>query len=209
MHVYFVRHGETLLNRKNVHQSPNTPLSPKGRDESITVGEYLRTLNPDLLLTSEYTRARETSRIIGQYVGLSPEVHGLLYEIERPSSLYGKSHFHIETLWYVLKSVLFRNNPAWRCRDGENFTDISNRAKRTLAYLESLKGKHNAIIVVSHTVFINIMVSYMCKNRMLDVRDLLFTFLHIERMRNTGVVHVEFVGRTSPHMCAWRLIDDV
>ena len=209
MHVYFVRHGETFLNRKNVHQSPNTALSPKGRDESITVAEHLRAYNPDLLITSEYTRARETSRIIGQFTGLQPEVQGLFYEIERPSSLYGKSHFHFETLWYVIGSIIHRNNAQWRYKDAENFTDISTRAKRALAYLESLEGKHQAIVVVSHTVFINTIVSYMCKNRMLDVRDLLLTFLHVERMKNTGVIHVEFVGRTAQHTCAWRLVDDV
>lgn len=53
------------------------------------------------------------------------------------------------------------------------------------------------------------MVSYMCKNRMLDIRDLLLTFLHIEKMKNTGIVHVEFLGRSSGNVCAWRLIDEV
>ncbi|MCR4285888.1 MAG: histidine phosphatase family protein [Candidatus Kaiserbacteria bacterium] len=209
MHVYFVRHGETLLNKKNVHQSPNTSLSPKGRDQSATVAEYLRAVNPDLLITSEYTRARETAGVIGQCVGLTPQVNGLFYEIERPSSLYGKSHFHIETLWYVIGSVLHKNNASWRYKDAENFGDISDRAQRALAYIESLEKEYNSVVVVSHTVFINIMVSYMCKNRMLDIRDLLLTFLHIEKMENTGIVHVEFLGRSSGNVCAWRLVDGV
>lgn len=209
MHVYFVRHGETLLNEKNIHQSPNTALSPKGREQSVTVAEYLRGVNPDLLITSEYTRARETAGVIGQYVGLVPQANGLFYEIERPSSLYGKSHFHIETLRYVIGSVLNRKNKTWRYKDAENFEDISSRAQRALAYIESLEKEHNSVVVVSHTVFINIMVSYMCKNRMLDVRDLLLTFLHIEKMKNTGIVHVEFLGRSSGNVCAWRLIDGV
>jgi broad specificity phosphatase PhoE len=209
MHVYFVRHGETLLNKKNVHQSPNTPLSPKGREQSATVAEHLRAVNPDLLITSEYTRARETAGVIGQCVGLPSQANGLFYEIERPSSLYGKSHFHIETLWYVLGSVLNKKNKSWRYKDAENFDDISSRAQRALAYIESLGKEHNSVVVVSHTVFINIMISYMCKNRMLDVRDLLLTFLHIERMKNTDIIHVEFLGRTSDSVCAWKLIDGV
>lgn len=209
MHVYFVRHGETLLNRKNIHQSPNTPLSPKGREQSITVAEYLRSVNPDLLLTSEYTRARETAGIIGQFTGLKPETCGLFYEIERPSSLYSASHFCFETFRYVIGSFFNRKNEKWRYKDAENFSDISNRAKRALSFIEDLHGTHNSIVIVSHTVFINIMVAYMCENKLLDIGDLVRTFLHIERMDNTGIVHVEFLGRTSQGVCSWNLVGGV
>lgn len=208
MHIYFVRHGETRLNKKHVHQSPNTPLSPKGREQVLTTAEYLRSANPDILLTSEYTRARESARIIGASVGLTPTVCGLFYEITRPSKLFGKSHFNPETLWYVILSVFHRKNKSWRYADAENFLDITNRAERALAHIESLHGKHESVVVVSHTVFINIMVSYMCKNRILDVRDLLLTFLHIERMKNASVVHVEYTGSTAPNMCSWRVVKE-
>jgi broad specificity phosphatase PhoE len=203
MHIYFVRHGETLLNKKHIHQSPNTPLSSEGREQVLTVAEFLREVNPDALLTSEYTRAVESARIIGSSVGLKPMVSGLFYEIMRPSRLFGKSHFNIETFWYVILSVLHRKNKSWRYTDAENFFDISNRAKKALEYLESLRGTHSSVVVVSHTVFINTMVSYMCKNKILDVRDLFFTFFHIERMKNASVIHVEYNGATAPHTCAW------
>lgn len=207
MHVYFVRHGETELNAKNIHQSPNTPLSAKGKDESLTVAEYIRTVNPDLLLTSEYTRAQETARVIGHHTGLKPVTNGLFYEIERPSSLYGKSHFHPMTFDYVLRSVFHKNDPGWKYADAENFNDISSRAKRAIAYLEQLAENHSSVVVVSHTVFINILVSYVCKNRMLDFRDLLLTFLHVERMKNTGVIHLEFMGESGTDTCAWREVE--
>ena len=97
MHIYFVRHGETLLNKSHVHQSPNTPLSAEGREQVLTVAEFLRSVNPDALLTSEYTRAVESARIIGSAIGIKPVVSGLFYEIVRPSRLFGKSHFNLET----------------------------------------------------------------------------------------------------------------
>ncbi len=209
MHVYFVRHGKTDLNAQNVHQSPNTPLSPLGREDVLTLAENLRRVNPDLLLSSEYTRALETARIIGLHVGLTPQANGLFYEVIRPSKLFGKSHFHIETLWYIFLSVLKRNNPSWRYADAENFSDIVHRAKKALAYLESLEGTHDSVVVVSHTVFINIMVAYLCKKRMLSVRDLLPTFLHIERMPNTGIIHVEYTPPKAQNVCTWREIEGV
>ncbi len=209
MHVYFVRHGETLLNEKNVHQSPNTPLSPRGKEESVTVAERIRALNPDLLISSEYTRAKETAGVIGLHTGLVPQTNGLFYEIARPSALYNKSHFNIETFFYVAMSVLKRKNPLWRYKDAENFDDISSRAKRALSYLEALEKSHTSVVIVSHTIFINVMVSYMCKNRMLDVRDLILTFLHIKRMANTDIIHVEYLGRGNGHTCAWNLVGGV
>ena len=208
MHIYFVRHGETLLNKKHVHQSPNTPLSPEGREQVLTVAEFLRDMNPDALLTSEYTRALESARIIGSSIGLKPVVSGYFYEIMRPSKLFGKSHFNLETFWYVILSVLHRKNKSWHYTDAENFFDISSRAKKALEYLESLRGTHSSVVVVSHTVFINTMVSYMCKNKILDFRDLFFTFFHIERMKNASVIHVKYNGATTPNTCAWTQVTE-
>ena len=209
MHVYFVRHGETELNANHIHQSPNTPLSKEGKATMITLADSLRVINPDLLISSQYTRAEESARIIGEHVGLVPQTHDLFYEIIRPSKLHNKSIFTIETIWYVFLTLLRRHNALWRYADAENVTDISIRAQKALAYIESLKGTHTSVIVVSHTVFINVMVSYMCKNRVLDIRDLVSTVLRSKGMKNGGVTHVEYVGNGVPNTCNWRMVDDV
>ncbi len=187
MHVYFVRHGETELNRRFVHQSPSTPLSPHGREQALTAAEYLRPMNPDILLTSDYTRAQETARLIGSVLTLSPQADARFREVERPSKLCGRSLFHPETYWYVFNSVVRRGNPQWHYDDAENFSDIYDRVEKTLAYLESFYGTHDSIAIVSHTMFINLMVAYMCKNRILAVRDLLPAFLPIIQL-GIGVV---------------------
>ncbi len=206
MHVYFVRHGETVLNSKHIHQSPNTPLSPNGREGIVTLAEALRGVNPSIILSSEYTRALESARIIGSRVGLSPITNGLFYEIIRPSKFFLKSIFSPETFWYVFQSMMHRNKASWRYADAENFVEVSNRAKKALQYLESLRENHSSVVVVSHTVFINIMVSYMCKDRLLDIRDLFLTFFHIEKMKNGEVIHMEYVGDGSTHTCNWRRV---
>ncbi len=209
MHIYFVRHGSTTLNDRHIHQSPSTPLSPKGHDEALWVAESLRSVNPDLLISSEYTRALETARVIGLCVGLTPTTNGLFYEVERPSSLFGKSHFHPRTLFYVLSSALMRNRPLWRYQDAENFSDIKARATRALTYLESLVDTHASVIVVSHTIFINMMISYMCQNKMYDLKSLILTILHIKQMKNTDVIHVEYVGKTGKNTCSWSVVHKV
>ena len=207
MDVYFVRHGETLLNKKNIHQSPSTPLSSKGYEQSQTVAELLRPVSADILITSEYVRAKETARIIGTALGLTPQVNDLFFEIERPSSLYGRSHFCVETFWYVILSVVHKNDSTWKYTDAENFTDISIRAKRALAYLEKLANTHASVVVVSHNIFINIMVAYLCSDRMIAVRDLIGTFLHVKRMKNAGVVHLAYDAHAGDGTCAWQLVN--
>lgn len=208
MHVYFVRHGETLLNATHTHQSPGTPLSLQGKDQAESAGESLRAVNPDLLLSSEYTRALETARIIGAHVGLSPVTNGLFYEIVRPSKFFEKSLYSIETFWYSFLSCIHRNNTSWHYTDAENFSDISTRAKKALTHIESLSLTHQSIVIVSHTIFINIMVAYMCKNRMLDFKDLLRTFLQIEHMKNGSYIHVEYIGGQGAMTCAWRVVEE-
>lgn len=174
----------------------------------MTIGEYLRSMNPDVLISSEYTRAQETARIIGLLVGLTPQVQGLFYELIRPSSLYGKSHFHPRTILYVLGTALKRYDPTWRFEDAENFNDVRTRAERAITYLESLRDSHASIVVISHTIFINCMVSYMCRNRVLAVRDLISMVLHIKKMKNTGIIHVEYVGGSQKNTCTWRVVNE-
>ncbi|HEX4798990.1 MAG TPA: histidine phosphatase family protein [Candidatus Paceibacterota bacterium] len=208
MHVYFVRHGETEENRRHVHQSPNTPLSPRGVDGVRTTASMLRVVNPDLLISSEYTRALESARIIGQHVGLEPVTNGLFYEIVRPSSFYQKSIFSFKTLTFVFFSCMRRNNPSWRYEDAENAVMIADRAQRALAYLESLRGTRQSVVVVSHSVFINVMVAYMCRNTMLRITDMLGTFLRIGKLKNGEVVHLEYVGNGAKGLCNWRIVQD-
>ena len=209
MHVYFVRHGQTGLNSAHRHQSPNTPLSVEGREQMISRAGILRDINPDLLVTSEYTRARESARIIGLHTGLTPVTNGLFYEIERPSTLYHKSIFSIETVWYVLLSVLRRKNTVWRYADAENMHDIIERAHNALAYIESLRDTHKSVVIVSHTVFINIMITCMCKNTSLSILSLVHTFFRVGLMKNASVIHVEYGGNGASHMCNWRIVKDV
>ncbi len=209
MHIYFVRHGETLLNRAHVHQSPTTLLSEKGKEQAREVGEMLREMNPDHLITSEYVRAKETATIIGECVGLTPIIHEDFYEIIRPSSLHGKSHFHPKSILYAFLTIWKYKESEWHFEDAENVTEMRARAQRALQYLESCVGKQQSIVVVSHTIFIHGMVSYMCKKHIWGILELLLTALHVKQMKNTGIIHVEYTGAVMPHTCAWRTVEGV
>lgn len=206
MHVYFVRHGETALNKRFLHQSRRTPLSAKGKDQAHTAAEYLRPMSPELIVSSDYRRALETAHILGSVLELVPQQSHLFREIERPTSLAGRSLIAPETFWYVCTSVVHRHNKSWRYKDAENFNDIYTRVQRSLRFIESLSSTHGSVVVVSHTMYINLMIAYMCHDRILSVRDLILPFFHVSTMSNCGVAEVKYVGKTQQQTCAWQLV---
>ena len=208
MHVYLVRHGETFLGAKGIHQSPNTPLSPHGKEQAESVAEYLRSVNPDLILTSPYTRAAETARVIGLHSGQTPKVHDLFYEVVRPSSLYHKRLASLATFVYVICSFLKRNDPTWHYRDAENYTDLCNRAFAARTHIEGLSKKHKAVVIVSHNVFIRILVTLLCRDKLPGTLEMAGIFFGILKFPNTGVVHLEY-ARVAPRSktCAWSVMN--
>ncbi len=207
MHIYFVRNGQTDLNKRFLHQSPSTPLNEKGYEQARTVAEHLRPMNATLLVSSTYDRAAQTARIIGASVGLTPHFMPLFREIERPTPFAEKSLLSIQTLslWYLALSVLFRNRPTWRYKDGENLSDIYRRVQKSFQYIESLIEAHDSIIIVSHSAYINLMISYMCHGEQLTLRDLVRILLSTNSLKNCEVLHVEYVGPTAKGTCAWLL----
>lgn len=209
MHVYLVRHGKTALNKRHIHQFPTTPLSDEGREEAVTTAEYLRSMNPDCLISSEYTRALETARIIGLHTGLTPETNALFYEIIRPSSVYGRSHFSVETFKYVILSVLRRNNKQYRYKDAENMHDLIVRIQKAFEYLEGLSKKHSSVVVVSHSVFMNLLVAHMCKESPLSFFELFKSFAKVIFTKNGSVLHLEYQKKTKKDepVCPWQELE--
>jgi glucosyl-3-phosphoglycerate phosphatase len=205
MHLYFVRHGETDLNKRFVHQSPSTPLNAKGFEQARTTGEALRPMNATLLISSTYVRAKETARMIGQCVGLTPQYLSLFREVGRPSGFAEASLYSIRSLWFLFLSVLFRNRQTWRYDDAENFSDIYARVQESFHFIEKQVEAHDAIIIVSHAAYINLMLSYMCHGQVLTLRELVRTLLHINELKNGDIIHVEYVGPTPKGTCAWLL----
>jgi broad specificity phosphatase PhoE len=162
-------------------------------------------MHPDLLITSTYERAAQTARVVGASLGVAPIYKDFFREVERPSSLSGRSLFHPRTLLYMGLTALHRNNPRWRFEDAENFSDIYARVERSLAYIESLMEEHDSMVVVSHSAFTMLMILYMCHSQKLSIMDLLKVLLNIRQLRNCNIAHVEYNGPVAKGACAWLL----
>ena len=70
MAILLIRHGETPLNAAHVVQFPDTPLSPRGREQAARLARYLAAFPVDAILSSDYLRARQTAGAIRAQTGL-------------------------------------------------------------------------------------------------------------------------------------------
>lgn len=59
--ILLVRHGETALNRANITQPPDTPLSDAGAAQAVALGVRLSAMNIGAVLCSDLPRARLTA----------------------------------------------------------------------------------------------------------------------------------------------------
>ena len=69
MALLLIRHGETDLNAAQVIQFPETPLGDHGRLQAEQLGRSLTRRSIDLVLTSDYQRARTTAEHVAQHTG--------------------------------------------------------------------------------------------------------------------------------------------
>ena len=66
MELYLIRHGETEWSRARRHTGrTDLPLSPAGEAEARALGQHLRGLEVDRVLSSPLTRATTTAALAG------------------------------------------------------------------------------------------------------------------------------------------------
>lgn len=88
MKLYLVRHGETVLNAQNIHQTSSTELSASGKKQAEDLANRLENIDIDLVLSSSHLRAKQTAEIIVNKIKKPLELSDLLVEQKRPTVNY-------------------------------------------------------------------------------------------------------------------------
>ena len=123
---YFVmRHGEAENNAKHIFDpkgDPNNHLTERGKKETIISAQKLKNKNIDIIVSSPFLRARETSEIVRKELGLGEKallVDNRLHEYNEPSVDFVKQRigefiFEIEKV-HSNKNILIvsHGNPIW------------------------------------------------------------------------------------------------
>lgn len=159
--IYFVRHGETILNAQGIRQGPDGSLTEKGRAQALaTAMRFPRNKgHPQIIISSPYQRTKETAEIIAKELGLKIKYTDLLKERRNPSEIVGHSGSEEE-----VKKIIDRIDKSYhaddlRISDEENFVDLKERAKKLLKYISHIRQKR--IIMVTHHIFLKMVASYM------------------------------------------------
>lgn len=159
MRLYFVRHGESILNAQNVHQYPDVALSKTGLNQAKLVAKRFKNIPVKIIISSDFARARQTAEEIARVTEKEIVFTPLLRERQRPTILHGKSYDAEKTVELLKLLYDNRHNKNWRHSDEENFHDVIERAKKLLDFVE--KRKEDQIAVVSHAAFIKFIMTYM------------------------------------------------
>lgn len=80
MAIYLIRHGETASNAARIFQTPETPLSPRGREQAARLAARLADLGVAAVLSSDLARAAETAERIAAATGAPLALEPLLAE---------------------------------------------------------------------------------------------------------------------------------
>jgi broad specificity phosphatase PhoE len=164
---YFVRHGQSILNSRGIRQGSSGQLSEKGVEQAHITGERLAEEQTsthkkmDVILASPYDRTRETASIIAEHIHIQNPIEyiDLLHERRNPTSIIGRKADEPEISRIIDMMDHSYHSDDYRFADEENFTDLRDRAKACLEYLE--KRKEKRIVVVTHGIFLKMLIAYM------------------------------------------------
>ena len=204
-HIYFVRHGQTIANRKAIHQGPEEPLSLNGRKQAENVALFLSDQKIDTLVCSTFVRARETAEIIGRRLSLPFTQIDSIKEFKRPHRLYNQGYYTFGSLLYIARLFIHRDNPNWNDDGAENMFSVRNRVVDAKTELAKIEGER--IVAVSHAIFMDMFLELACMEKSLTVTQFVGSLLNLKRTPNTGIIHLVYDENIQNGMCPWQLIE--
>ena len=191
--IYFVRHGETDFNAKNLRHGPEGHLIEKGRAQVLATAKRFpkNKGSPQVIISSPYDRAKETADIIAKELKMSVEYCDLLIERRNPSEIIGRSDKEIDVKEIVDRIDKSFHSDNLRYSDEENFIDLKKRAKELLDYIRSRKEKR--IVMVTHSIFLKMVVSYMLLGEKLTASEY-NKLSYLNPINNAGIAICSYKG---------------
>ncbi len=160
MKIYLVRHGESVGNKARVHQTAEMGLSDTGRKQARLVAERLKNLKINLIYSSTFLRARQTSEIISKALNVPIEYLDFLTELRNPSEIHNKkiNDPKIAKIKELVKKNFARED--FRYSDEETFPELNTRVKKVLKHFTQKHLEQN-IVCISHASMIKAIISKM------------------------------------------------
>jgi broad specificity phosphatase PhoE len=145
-----VRHGESEGNRERRFTiSSDVPLTETGRRQALEVARQIRVLfKPEVIISSPFARAQQTSEIIAAELKLPIEVVPDLHERDL-GALKGHSYDMLREAVRMDSQYDPANGWSWKPEGGESYEEVR---QRVVVAIEGLRRRYPAheIIIVSH-----------------------------------------------------------
>lgn len=185
--IYFVRHGESILNAQGIRQGSGGGLSELGIEQAKKTAEGLvqEVVPFDVIISSPYERAVETARIIQDRLHVSVEYSDLLVERKNPTEIIGKHKDSPDVLAITDRIDNTFHDDEYRYSDEENFIDLKKRARDLLIYIE--QRPEEKILMVTHGIFLKMFISYMLYRERMKASDYI-RLSYNSAMDNGGLV---------------------
>jgi probable phosphoglycerate mutase len=187
---YFVRHGQTIDNINNIYQSASDPLTEKGVEQASLVAARFVSIPADIIIASDYVRARQTAEAIAGATGLPLRESAFFEEIRRPSDIIGREKQELEPKRIMDEIIENEPNADWHHLDEENLFEALARARKAIEYLCGLPEEK--IIVVSHGMFIKMMLAAMAVKDDADAVKYYRMMRYFMIIDNTGITIAEY-----------------
>ncbi|MFA6520758.1 MAG: histidine phosphatase family protein [Candidatus Paceibacterota bacterium] len=191
--IYFVRHGQTVNNAKNVRQGPEGPLSDLGRTQALATAKRFPKERgcPQAIIASPYERTKETAGIIGKELNMEVEYSDLLVERRNPSEIVGHEGGERDVRQIVDRIDKSFHDDNLRFSDEENFADLKARAKKLLKFIKHRPEER--MIMVTHGIFLKMIASYMTYGDALTASEY-NTLSYFNPMNNASMCICKYTG---------------
>jgi broad specificity phosphatase PhoE len=148
--LIMVRHGESEGNRdRRFTSSPEVPITELGRQQAYEAARRIAIkFKPELIISSPYRRARQTSEIIAGELGLPIEIVENLHEREL-GVLKGQSYDLLRDLAGQDSGYDPKKGWLWRPEGGESYEDVRHRVSAAIEDIRTRYPDHE-LVVVSH-----------------------------------------------------------
>lgn len=181
-HIYFVRHGESEYNVSDIILHHDTDLTAKGKKQAEFCGARCETLSFEAIISSPLVRALKTAEIINKRSHKKISASDLFTEYRYPLGVVGIKKTSALFIGLINGSEL-------RFPGGEVLADLKLRAAQALQLLES--SEEGSLLIVSHTILIYFLLTYMVFGETMSSRDFEKLFSAFS-LSNTGITHCIF-----------------
>jgi glucosyl-3-phosphoglycerate phosphatase len=141
------RHGETDYNvAQRMQGQLDSQLTATGLSQACRAARSLVELRPEVLMTSDLSRAGDTATVLAAEAGMPLLIDKRLRETHL-GKWQGLTHAEVEELWPGGIQT-WRGNPEWAPPGGESRVEVAARAAHVVAELDA--AGHGSAVLCTH-----------------------------------------------------------